>query len=536
MKMKISLKFAILFYIISLSVSAQNYAERYRSINVEHYKLAIELNDSDDSIDATISIDLQFRKSISSFYLDLVSLDSISGKGMKVESVYQNNIPVEFKQKDDKLTIYPKHNFQSLTYTYNIKYSGTPDDGLIIGNNLHGDRTFFADNWPNRAQNWFPCVDHPSDKATIEYIVKAPNHYNIIANGELIEEIDLEENTKQTHWKTAVPLPTKVMVIGAAKFAVDSLGLTKKDSIPVTSWVYPQTKNEGFYDFANTKNILDFYVELFGKYPYKKLASVQSSTKYGGMENASAIFYPEKSITGERKFENTIAHEIVHQWFGNSATEIDWPHVWLSEGFATYFTDLYILETKGDSIFKNRMQQGRKRVLKFYETTKTPVVDTKTKDYLQLLNPNSYQKGAWVLHMLRRELGDDVFYKGIKAYYKNYRFRNASTTSFKNVMAYTSGKNLDLFFKQWLEKSGHPIIKTQWIYFNNKVRLMLEQTQENTFEFPLDIELIYEDGTSEVKTVQIDYPNAPYVIECNGDVKDIKFDPNTWLLFDIAPE
>ena len=103
-------------------------------------------------------------------------------------------------------------------------------------------------------------------------------------------------------------------------------------------------------------------------------------------------------------------------------------------------------------------------------------------------------------------------------------------------MAYTSGKNLDLFFKQWLEKSGHPIIKTQWIYFNNKVRLILEQTQENTFEFPLDIELIYEDGTSEVKTVQIDYPNAPYVIECNGDVKDIKFDPNTWLLFDIAPE
>ncbi len=426
--MKITLKFAILFYIISLSVSAQNYAERYRSINIKHYKLAIDLNDTNNSIDATISIDLQFRKNISSFYLDLVSLDSISGKGMKVDSIYQNNVPVEFKQKLNKLTIYPKHNFQNLTYTYIIKYSGIPNDGLIIGNNLHGDRTFFADNWPNRAQNWFPCVDHPSDKATIEYIVKAPNHYNIIANGELIEEIDLEENIKQTHWKTVVPLPTKVMVIGAAKFEIDSLGLTKKDNIPVTSWVYPQTKKEGFYDFGNTKEILDFYVELFGDYPYKKLANVQSSTKYGGMENASAIFYPEKSI------------------------------------------------------FKNRMLQDRERVLKFYETTKTPIVDKRTTDYLKLLNPNTYQKGAWVLHMLRRELGDDLFYKGIKAYYEKYKFRNASTTSFKRVMAATSGKNLDLFFKQWLEKSGHPVIKIQWIYFNNKVRLMLEQTQENTFD------------------------------------------------------
>ena len=533
--MKTTLKISIFLLIFSSSVFAQQYKERLRTINIEHYKLAIELNDNNDSITAKMAIDLRFRKSIPSFYLDLVSYDSISGKGMRVDSIYQNKVAVDFKHKNNRLTIYPKHNFANLTYTYTIKYSGIPEDGLIIGKNVHGDRTFFGDNWPNRAQNWFPCIDHPSDKATIEYIVKAPKHYKIIANGELIEEIDLNDQIKQTHWKTSNPLPTKVMVIGAANFAIDSLGVI--DSIiPVTSWVYEQNKEKGFHDLANSKEILEFYIDLFGKYPFQKLASVQSTTRYGGMENASCIFYPEQAFTGEQKFDNTIAHEIVHQWFGNSASEIDWPHVWLSEGFATYFTDVYIEKTKGDSIFQHRMQQERARVLKFHETTKTAVVDVKTSDYLKLLNPNSYQKGAWVLHMLRKKLGDEAFYKGIKAYYEKYKYRSASTNSFKRVMAATSGKNLDVFFKQWLENPGHPVLKTQWLYFNKRIRIMIEQVQGGIFEFPLDVELIYEDGTSEIKTIEIDYLNAPYSIETSGDVKDIKFDPNTWLLFELAPK
>lgn len=533
--MKTAFKISFLLFIFSSSIFAQQYKERLRTLNIQHYKLAIELNDENNTIDAKMAVDLRFRKSIPSFYLDLVNFDSISGKGMKVDSVFQNKVAVKFKQADNKLTIYPKHNFANLTYTYTIKYSGIPEDGLIIGENAHGDRTFFGDNWPNRAHNWFPCIDHPSDKATIEYIVKAPKRYKVIANGELIEEIDLNEKTKQTHWKTAVPLPTKVMVIGAANFAIDSLEVI--DSIiPVTSWVYPQTKEKGFHDLENSKEILQFYINLFGEYPYQKLASVQSATRYGGMENASCIFYPEQAFTGEQKFENTIAHEIVHQWFGNSASEIDWPHVWLSEGFATYFTDIYIQETKGDSIFKERMQQERSRVLKFYETTKTPVVDVKTTDYMKLLNPNSYQKGAWVLHMLRKKIGDEAFYKGVKTYYQNYKYKSASTNSFKRVMASISEKNLDLFFKQWLENPGHPVLKTQWLYFNNRIRIIIEQVQGSTFEFPLDVQLIYEDGTSEIKTIQVDSSNTPYSLETSGDVKEIKFDPNTWLLFDLEEE
>jgi len=534
--MTFSTKITLIFLLISTSILAQSYKDRYRTLNIHHYKLSIDLNDSTNAIAAKIDVSLRFRKKIDSFYLDLASFDSISNTGMKVDSVYQNKIPVAFNHLNDQLSIYPKHNFPNLTYKYRIKYEGIPEDGLIIGKNLHGERTFFGDNWPNRAHNWFPCVDHPSDKASIEYIVKAPNHYKIIANGELIEELDLEENRKQTHWVTKVKLPTKVMVIGAGNFVIDSLGVSEKDSIPITSWVYEQSKEQGFYDFGNTKEILDFYTNLFGSYPYKKLANVQSSTKYGGMENASAIFYPEKSITGNRAFENKIAHEIVHQWFGNSVTELDWSHIWLSEGFATYFANIYVQKSKSDSLFQQKMIEDRNRVLKFHETTKTPIIDTKTTDLMQLLNPNSYQKGSWVLHMLRKELGDDIFYKGIKTYYKMHKNKSASTKSFKNVMSHVSGKNLDVFFKQWLYQAEHPVIKSQWIYYKNKVRLIIDQTQDYTFEFPLDIELIYEDGTSEIKTIQIDYKNSPHVIESKGDVKELKYDPNNWLLFEIAEE
>jgi len=135
------------------------------------------------------------------------------------------------------------------------------------------------------------------------------------------------------------------------------------------------------------KEILDFFIETIGEFPFEKLANVQSTTQYGGMENASAIFYHEKSITGEGKIDPLMAHEIAHQWFGDSASEIDWPHIWLSEGFATYFADLYVQKSKGDSVFQRRMVNERKKVFDFYKKQQTPIVDTRTTNLVDLLNP-----------------------------------------------------------------------------------------------------------------------------------------------------
>ena len=217
---------------------------------------------------------------------------------MTVTAVAVNSSAIEFYQQDETLHINNTAKAGD-TIHYTIIYEGVPADGLIIDKTKYGHRSFFGDNWPNRAHNWLPCVGQPADKASVDFIVTAPDHYQVIANGLKTEEISLPDQQKQTHWKETVALPTKVMVIGAADFAVNYAG--DVDCIPVYSWVYPEDKKKGFYDYALAKDILPFFIEHVGPYAYRKLANVQSKTRFGGMENASAIFYFENSVQGNRK-------------------------------------------------------------------------------------------------------------------------------------------------------------------------------------------------------------------------------------------
>ena len=272
-----------------------------------------------------------------------------------------------------------------------------------------------------------------------------------------IEQSCMPKHTKLTHWREDVPLATKVMAIGAAPFATRFEG--NINSIPVWSWVFAENRKEGFYDYSVAVKPLAFYCQLIGPYPYEKLANVQSKTIFGGLENAGCIFYSENSVTGQGNAENLMAHEIAHQWFGNSVTENDWHHIWLSEGFATYLTAVYQEKTYGKEKSDEIMKSARDRVLGFSLRSARPVVDTTVTDLMSLLNANSYQKGAWVLHMLRHDLGDEVFWKGMRLYYEKYRNQNALTNDFMSVMENVSGKNLDKFFKQWIFEAGEPDLK-----------------------------------------------------------------------------
>ncbi|MEL6925988.1 MAG: M1 family aminopeptidase [Bacteroidota bacterium] len=308
------------------------------------------LSDSSDVIYGKARIDIQFQKSVSGFHLDLDAKDAGEEKGMLVKNVWLDDREIPFAHEQQTLSIQlPDAVAAGDVRSFVIQYEGIPADGLIIAKNKHDERTFFGDNWPNRAHNWLPTVDHPSDKATVEFVVTTPGHYQTIANGEQIEETNLNDNTRLTHWKENVPLPTKVMVIGVARFAVNLAGYV--DQIPVTSWVYRQDRYAGFGDYKMATEVLAFFIKKIGTYPYGKLANVQSKTRYGGMENAGNIFYFENSVNGKKDQEKLIAHEIAHQWFGNSASEMSWHHLWLSEGFATYLTDLYLEEVRGRAAF-----------------------------------------------------------------------------------------------------------------------------------------------------------------------------------------
>ncbi|HMC87809.1 MAG TPA: hypothetical protein VKI61_19935 [Chitinophagaceae bacterium] len=273
----------------------RNYANAV--IDILHYDFNLQLNDENDIIKAQATISVKFIRDTTSVDLDLVKKKN-TGKGMMVTAVMQNNNSVGFLQDDEILHINTMAKAGD-TISYTISYEGIPADGLIIDKNKYGHRTFFGDNWPNRAHNWLPCIDDPSDKGSVDFIITAPEHYQVISNGLQTEENNLADHLKQTHWKETVNLPTKVMVIGVADFAVNYAA--DVECIPVYSWVYPEDKDKGFYDYALAKDILPFFIKNVGAYAYKKLANVQSKTQFGGMENASAIFYYENSVQATEK-------------------------------------------------------------------------------------------------------------------------------------------------------------------------------------------------------------------------------------------
>ncbi len=504
-----------------------------QKIDVQKYIYHISVNDTTDVIKVKAEISILFKEPVSSFSLDLVSKGD-DGKGMHVDEVLEGNTPQIFSQKDDKLVIKTDVKVSFLQKTFTVKYHGIPKDGLIIGKNKFHDRTFFGDNWPNRAHNWLVCVDHPIDKAFVEFHITAPAYFQVIANGELKEKTNLNKIQTLTVWKSKVPLPTKVMVIGIAKFAVEEVG--EIHGIPVSAWVYPQNKKEGFYDYAPALKIPDYFIGHVGPYPYAKLANVQSKTRFGGMENASCIFYFERSVTGKRKHESLLVHEIAHQWFGDSVTETDWKHLWLSEGFATYFTNLYFENKYGKEIFKKRLSAQRQKVIRYSKNHSTPVIDTITTDLTKLLNANSYEKGSWVLHMLRVKLGDDRFWEGIRTYYNKYALKNASTEDLKNVFEKVSGQQLDDFFTQWLKNPGHPVLKTSYVQQGNIILINIEQIQKTypVFKFPLEIRVVYANGNKEHIRLDVLKAEETFTIPVKGKVKEILLDPEVHLLFEKA--
>jgi aminopeptidase N len=305
------------------------------------------------------------------------------------------------------------------------------------------------------------------------------------------------------------------------------------DDIPVWSWVYPENRKEGFSDYSVAVKPMQYYSRLIGQYPYEKLANVQSKTIYGGLENAGTIFYSENSVTGKGRAEGLIAHEIAHQWFGDCVTEADWHHVWLSEGFATYLTSMYFESFQGRARLESDMAAARSRVLKFNEKKQLPVIDTTITNLMELLNANSYQKGAWVLHMLRQEIGSDVFIKGLKLYYDRFFNSNALTVDFIKIMEDVSGQDLDRYFHQWLYMPGQPELKITQKSGSKKgtVDVLIEQTQNNLFEFSLEL-LIKDKSNERVEKIEISNRITELTLQVSGETEIVP-DPHVNLLYKL---
>ena len=519
-----------------------------KDLNALHYNIEIGIGKNSDWFEGYASIRFLVEKDKPKLSLDFTGLylDDLLINGNKIKYKYINGvIKVNLnKYKRDE------------TIVVDIRYHGIPDDGLIINKNIHGDPTIFVDNWPNRTRFWLPSIDHPSDKATVNYTIHAPVEWKVIANGyrvsspisSLNNAIGPKEDRLTWKWDVTVPIPTYNMVFGAGKMDVELLGYAACDQSPasqrqdncveVSLWVYPEDKIKAKDSFRRAVNMVDYFTKTIGPFPFEKLANVQSSTRFGGMENASAIFYSEKSIGKGRNIEGTVSHEIAHQWFGDSVTEADWNHLWLSEGFATYFGNLFFEDEDGEKIFQDKMENNRKRIVNSKNTNR-PIIDPENKDLFKLLNSNNYPKGGWVLHMLRGYMGDELFFNGIRKYYELYKYKTAMTKDFQSVMENIKGENLDWFFGQWLYNPGFPIIsyKEKWNYSegsDGSLSVKISQIQKNEWPiFIIPTEICW--GKENCKSIRIDKRMQSYEFDFESKPQKVgTLDPKGWILKDIS--
>ena len=500
-----------------LSVWADTYP-RQAGVDAEHYAFRIALSDLTDEIRGEARVDFRVLGA-GELYLDF-------GSGMTIDGVASGATALAYEHRGGRLRISLPAGGERRSVT--VRYRGAPSGGLRIGPNLHGDRTFFSLNWPDLARQWLPMIDHPYDKATSEFFVTAPARYQVVANGLLQEETDLGDGRRMTHWKQSVPIASWLNAIGVARFSVRNFGSAK--GIALSNWVYPQDREKGMATFdIPTRNAFEFLSDFVGPYPYEKLANVQAAGLNGGTEHASVIFYGEKAVT-MKPATNLVAHEIAHQWFGDSVTESDWDDVWLSEGFATYFTLLCVEHVEGRDAFMSGLKRSRAAVFGLEaKLPDTPVIHENLGDMKKVLNRLIYEKGGWTLHMLRGLIGMEAFRAGVRDYYQRYKGRNATTADFQRVMEEHSGIALGWFLDQWLRRAGTPAIDGTWNYDAGakQVHVSLRQTQAGAvYRLPIEFGL---DG-DRVERAEMNMREAKFVFAAEKEPAAVRVDPNIWLL------
>lgn len=457
-----------------------------------------------------------------------VELDSV----LEVREVEVNGRAVRGWERHGDVLLIPQRGIRGDSAISLIRYSGTPRDGLVIRDTL-GVRTIFADNWPNRAHRWFPLQDHPSDKATITFRVAAPNGYQVIANGDRTGPRPIQTGLLWTY-DMSHPIPAATMVIGVAHMARTAMGQggCPVSCIPIEVWTYAADSTFAVNGpFKRASQIVDYFAAIIGPFPYSRLTHVQSSTIFGGMENSTAIFYDENAYQKHTLSESTVAHETAHQWFGDAITEREWSHLWLSEGFATYFAALWAEHTGGDSALQATMKNAAEGIFKS-KSTERPIIDTAS-NLLDLLNTNNYNKGSWVLHSLRGMIGDSAFFQGIRNYYARYRDSTVLSADFQHEMESASGQNLAWYFSQALSQPGYPKLDIASGYDSSShlLTVAIRQVQPESwgtyrlpgFELLIGGMLVRVDLEGRETTFTFDqFPERP---------RSIEPDPNGWWLY-----
>ncbi|KAJ3055498.1 hypothetical protein HK102_011334, partial [Quaeritorhiza haematococci] len=387
---------------------------------------------------------------------------------------------------------------------------------------------------------WLPCYDSPNDQATPEMVITVAKPYSVVSNGALAETKENADGTRTFHWKMEQPHSSYLITVAASEFNAfrDMLG-----DLPVEYYVLKNVDEETARRFmGKTPKMIAFFNEVTGQpYPYPKYAQVCLPEFNGGMENTSATSMTDDALLDrieaqERDMDGLVAHELAHQWFGDLMTCKDWSHLWLNEGFASYFDPLFAEHELGEDEFLLQMRSEQRGYYGADSMYRRPIVEPRYENPTQMFDGMSYAKGACVLHALRGTVGDEAWWKGIKQYVATNKFRNVESDDLRKAFESATGKDLGWFFDQWVYKAGHPELKASWRYEpeDASVRLKVEQLQKlddqtPMFRLPTTVEIVAAPGQSKTVPVVIDGPTHEFVIPVDAEPKAVLLDPKGWL-------
>jgi aminopeptidase N len=522
---------------------------RDRVVDVRHIKLDVSIDPKGKRIaGAAHTTFVPINDGVSEVVFDAVEMTIKSVK--LATSGKAAAKPLPFTYEDGKLRIELGKRKAGEELTTLVEYSAEPRRGLYF---IGPDRGYpkkpvqvWSQGQDEDSRHWFPCVDFPNEMATSELIVTVPAPLTAVGNGELVSFSENKtRKTRTYHFYQSRPHVAYLLSVCAADFAEIT---TKVDGLPVQYYVQKGRESEAKPALGRTPEMLRFFGKVTGvPYPYAKYAQVcVSDFIFGGMENVSATTLTDTCLFDKKAepdaWENTdglVAHELAHQWFGDLLTCRDWAHGWLNEGFATYFDELFAEHNRGVDTFRYEMRVNQEIYIgDDSRRYRRPIVDNVYNEPIDLFDRQFYEKGGWVLHMLRHELGDDLFWKSINHYVAKHQGGNVTTPDLQRAIEQATGRNMDRFFDQWVYGAGHPVFNVSWEYDDKtkQGKLTVKQTQSKdnktaeVFHTSIDVKFGFEKGKDAVHRINISDREQNFFFALPDKPKLVCFDYGGWVL------
>ncbi len=490
----------------------------------------------------------------------------LDAKGMDIKQVYVLDeagfIPVKYTYDNLLLNITFSRNYSpEEQFTLFIEYIANPYElekrnampssgrGLYFidpkDKNPYKPTQLWTQNETESASCWFPTFDAPNERFTQDIYITIPNKYETLSNGLFVETIVNDDGTKTVQWKQDLPHAAYLTMIAVGNFEViqDHWG-----PLNVNYFTEPQYAKWAKNVFGNTPYMMSFFSNLLKiDFPWEKYYQiVVRDFTSGAMENTTASVYYQRLLAdnnhlADANYDDIIAHELFHHWFGDLVTCESWANLALNESLATYSEYLWLENKYGKEEADYHLYKDLKSYLREFKYKSEPIINFYYDDAEELFDAHRYQKGGLVMHMLRDYLGDKVFFDGLHHYLKKHKFSSVEIHDLRMALEEITGEDLNWFFNQWFLSSGHPILKIKEKYFSNEVHLTIEQVQNleeaPIFQFPLTIDLHTSKGIvkkevfiSNKKTIlKIKTPSKPSFVNIDSRKKllcEIIYDRN----------